>query len=140
MSSFFIINGLLWKIQKAREGKPSSMSSRLHLTPLIVFEALFGNNFEWIRKETELYAQRHGNSDFSLSLVEIKCAVGILIFSGYHRFPSRKNYWEQQADMLNNIVSENMRTDRFENILQFLHVADSNNLTKCNSRTYVKVP
>ena len=41
-----------------------------------MFEVLFANNFERIRKETERYAQRRGNSDFSLSLAEVKCAVG----------------------------------------------------------------
>ena len=100
------------------------------LTPFKVFEVLFGNNFEQIRKETERYAQRRGNSDFSLSLAEVKCAVGILILSGYYRLSSRRNYWEQKPDMLTKIVSDNMRRNRFEKIVQFLHVADSNNLPK----------
>ena len=59
------------------------------LTQFKAFEVLFENNLEQIRKETERYAQRRGNSDFSLSLDEVKCAVGILILSGYHRLPSR---------------------------------------------------
>ena len=95
-----------------------------------MFEVLFGNNFEQIRKETERYAQRRGNSDFSLSLAEVKCAVGILILRGYYRLSSRRNYWEQKPDMLTKIVSDNMRRNRFEKIVQFLHVADSNNLPK----------
>ena len=53
-----------------------------------------------------------------------------MILSGYHRLPSRRNYWEQKPDMLTNIVSENMKMNRFEKILQFLHVADSNNQPK----------
>ena len=53
-----------------------------------------------------------------------------MILSGYHRLPSRRNYWEQKPDMLTNIVSGNMEMNRFEKILQFLHVADSNNLPK----------
>ena len=100
------------------------------MTPFKAFEVLFGNNFERIRKETERYAQRRGNREFSLSLAEVKCAVGILILSGYHRLPSRRNYWEQKPDMLTKIVSDNMRRNRFEKIMQFLHVADSNNLPK----------
>ena len=100
------------------------------MTPFKVFEVLFGNNFEQIRKETERYAQRRGNSDFSLLLVEVKCAVDILILSGYHRLPSRRNYWEQKPDILTKIVSDNMRRNRFEKIMQFLHVADSSNLPK----------
>ena len=95
-----------------------------------MFEVLFGKNFERIRKETERYAQRRVNSDFSLLLAEVKCAVGILILSGYHRLPNRRNYWEQKPDMLTKIVSDNMRRNRFEKIMQFLHVADSSNLPK----------
>ena len=100
------------------------------LTLLKVFEVLLGNYFEIIRKETERYAQRRGNCDFNLSLAEVKWAVGILILSGYHRLPSRRNYWEQQPDILIKIVSDNMRRNRFEKILQFPHVANSTNLPK----------
>ena len=50
-------------------------------------------------------------------VTEVKCAVGILILSGYHRLPSRRNYWEQKPDMLTKIVSDNMRRNRFQKIL-----------------------
>ena len=46
-----------------------------------MYEVLFGNSFQQIRKETELYAQRRGNSDFSLSLAEGECVVGILFLT-----------------------------------------------------------
>ena len=49
---------------------------------------------------------------------------------GYHRFPSKRNFSEQQPDILTKIVSDNMRRNRFLKILQFLHVADSNKLPK----------
>ena len=91
-----------------------------NLKPFKVFEVLFGNNLERIRKEI----------GFSLSSAEVKCAVCILILSGYHRFPSTRNYWEQKLDMLTKIVNDNLRRSKFEKILQFLHVADSNNLPK----------
>ena len=80
---------------------------------------LFGNNFKRIRKETKRYAQRRGSSDFSLLLAEVKCAVSILILNGYHGLPSRRNYWEQQPDMLTKIISDNMRRNRFEKLCSF---------------------
>ena len=46
-----------------------------------MYEVLFGNSFKQIRKKTELYAQRRGNTDFSLSLAEVECAVGILFLT-----------------------------------------------------------
>ena len=52
------------------------------MTPIKVFEVLFGNNFERIRKDTERYDQRLGKSDLSVSLAEVKCAAGILILTG----------------------------------------------------------
>ena len=52
------------------------------------------------------------------------------MLSGYHRLPKRRNYWEQKPDMLTKIVSDNMRRNRFEKFMQFLHVADSRNLPK----------
>ena len=116
------------KYEKLEKENPAAWIADNDLTPFKVFEVLFGNNFERIRKETERYAQRRGNSDFSLSLAEVKCAVGILILSGYHRLPSRRNYWEQKPDMLTKIASDNIRRNRFEKIIQFLHVADSRNL------------
>ena len=61
-------------------------------------------------------------------LAEVKYAVEILILSGFHRLPS--SCWEQQPDMLTKSVSDKMIRNRFEKILQFLHVADSNNLPK----------
>ena len=100
------------------------------MTPIKVFEVLFGNNFERIRKETERYDQRLGKSDLSVSLAEVKYAAGILILRGYHKLPIRRNYWEQKPDMMTKIVSDNMKRNKFERIMQFLHVADSNNLPK----------
>ena len=87
------------KYEELEKENPAAWIADNDLTPFKVFEVLFGNNFELIRKETKRYAQRRGNN-FSLSLAEVKSAVGILILSGYHRLPSRRNYWEQKPDML----------------------------------------
>ena len=101
------------KYEELEKENPAAWIADNDLTPFKAFEVLFGNNFERIRKETERYAQRRGNNDFSLSLVEVKCAIGILILSGYHKLPSRRNYWEQKPDMLTKIVSDNIRRNKF---------------------------
>ena len=106
------------------------MDSRQRLGAIESVWSVVGKNFERIRRETERYTQRSSSSDFSISLPEVKRAVGILILSGYHRLPSRRTYWKQQPDMLTEIVSDNMRRNRFKTILQFLHAAYSNNLPK----------
>ena len=86
------------------------MDNRQRLDTVESASSVFGNNFEIIKKETESYAQRRGNSDFSLLLAVVKCAFGILILSGYHRVPSRRNYWYQKPDMLTKIISVLERT------------------------------
>ena len=91
---------------------------------------LFGSNPEQISKESKRYALICSHSDFSLSVVDVKCAAGILILNGYRRLPSGRNYWEQQPDILTKIFGDNMRRNRFVKILLSLHVADSNNLAK----------
>ena len=63
------------KYEKLEKENPAVWITDNDLAPLKLFEVLFGNNFEQIRNETERYAQRRGNSDFFLSLAEVKCAV-----------------------------------------------------------------
>ena len=50
------------------------------------------------------------------------------MLSGYHRLPKRRNYWEQKPDILTKIVSDNIRRNRFEKIMHFVHAADCSNL------------
>ena len=80
------------KYKELENERSSEWMAHNDLTPFKVFEVLFRDNFELIRKETEPYDQRRDKSEFSLQLSEIKCAVGILILSGYCRLPSRRNY------------------------------------------------
>ena len=80
------------KYEDLEKENPAAWVAENDLKPLKVFEALLGENFKQLRKETMCYSQRCGNSDFSLSLAEVKCAVGILILSSYHRLPTRRNY------------------------------------------------
>ena len=69
------------KYEELEKEKPVAWITYNDLTLLKMFEVLFGNSFKQIRKETELYAQRRGNSDFNLSLAEVECTVGILFLT-----------------------------------------------------------
>ena len=103
-----------------------------NLIPTDVFTKLFGNNFERILEETQQYANTHGNTAYKLSLSTVKCAIGVLILSGYNRLPSRRNYWEEQSDVRNSLVAQNIQRNTFETFLQYLHVADPDNLPQGN--------
>ena len=39
------------------------------------------------------------NSDFSLKIEEVKCALSVLILSRYHNLPSKGMYWKQKRDV-----------------------------------------
>ena len=69
-----------------------------------VSEVLFGNKFE------RTLRQRRGCSDFSLSLDEVKCVVGILILAVTTGFQIEEIIWGgggwQQPDMLTKILSD----------------------------------
>ena len=47
-------------------------------TPVMLFESLFGNNFERIQEETERYGRRK-DANYSLSIAEVKCCIAVLL-------------------------------------------------------------
>ena len=55
-SRFFIKIDLLWKYEELEKENPAAWIADNNVTPIKVFEVLFGNNFERIRKETKHYA------------------------------------------------------------------------------------
>ena len=108
---------------KERE-KSAAWQKDADLTPLKVFEVLFGNKFERIRQETQTYAQKRGRNKFTLPLFEVKCALGVLILKGFHRLVSSRSYCEQQQGILTKIVSHNIGRNTFYQIISCLHDAD----------------
>ena len=71
------------------------------------------------------YAIQQGYPNFSVTVEELKIVVGILLISGYHRLPSRNHYWSLQADLIVDLVGRDMPRNRFDEILRFLHAANS---------------
>ena len=70
------------------------------------------------------------NIQFTISVPELKAALGILILSGYHTLPSRRLYWSMDDDVRVDLVAKAMSRDRFEEILRFLHFTDNQTLNK----------
>ena len=58
-------------------------------------------------------------------MFEVKCALGILIISRFHKLVNSRSYSEQQPDILTKIVSHNIRRNTFDQIMPFLHDTDS---------------
>jgi len=66
--------------------------------------------------------------NFSVTVEELRIVMGILLISGYHRLPSRNHCWSLKADLMVDIVGRAIPRNRFDEILRFLHVANSQRL------------
>lgn len=97
------------------------------LSPVELFELFFDDEtFNLIVNETNNYASQK-NVSLEVTVQEIRCMFGILLWSGVVQCPSREMYWEiSGADQ--NLVRDAIRRDRFELILSYLHFADNNHL------------
>lgn len=97
--------------------------------PIEYFELFFDDVvLEYICECSIKYAQQKGNHNFNLDKGTLKSFLGILILSGYCDLPRCKMYWEQKPDVHNQAVSDAMSRNRFDDIMQYLHVCDNNNL------------
>ncbi|KAM6176974.1 piggyBac transposable element-derived protein 1 [Erethizon dorsatum] len=97
------------------------------LNPVELFELFFDDEtFNLIVNETNNYASQK-NVDLEVTVQEMRCVFGILLWSGFVRCPRRGVYWEI-SDADQNLVRDAIRRDRFELILSYLHFADNNHL------------
>jgi len=64
-------------------------------SPSELFELFFDQEmFQHLVTQFELYARRDKNKQtFSTTVVEIRQFIGLILLSGYHRFPKERDYW-----------------------------------------------
>ncbi|KAJ8961387.1 hypothetical protein NQ318_014632 [Aromia moschata] len=106
---------------------PPDFSDFANSTPVEVFEMHWDDDImKLLVDETRKYALFKNAPDPNITYEEIKCAVAILILSGYDVKPARRYSWDSKSDMENQLVKNSMRKNRFEQIMQFLHLADNN--------------
>ncbi|XP_033222708.1 piggyBac transposable element-derived protein 3-like [Belonocnema kinseyi] len=55
---------------------------------------------------------------------EIKCFIGLMIYSGYAPVPLMHLYWDFKQDLHNDLVSNAMRRNRMYTIKNYIHFAD----------------
>ncbi|KAL4132168.1 hypothetical protein QTP88_009375 [Uroleucon formosanum] len=107
-----------------------------NMTSLELFELFFTNYIiDLLIEETKKYSSFKNCLDQNITSDEIKCFIGILILSGYNQLPSKRNYWEQEQDVQNILVSNSMRGDKFFQIMKFIHCADNNEI-KIDDKTW----
>lgn len=104
-----------------------------HTRPMAAFEcfALFFDAFvfEMIAKFSNQYAQQR-NYSLNTNANEIRAFIGVFLLSGYVPLPRRRLYWEEGSDIGNTLVRDTIRRDRFEKIMQYLHLANNMELDK----------
>ncbi|XP_023567857.1 piggyBac transposable element-derived protein 1 [Octodon degus] len=97
------------------------------LNPVELFELFFDDEtFNLIVNETNNYASQK-SVNLEVTVHEMRCVFGILLWSGFVKCPRRGMYWEI-SDADQNVVRDAIRRERFELILSYLHFADNNHL------------
>ena len=96
--------------------------------PISLFEKFFTDDIiKFICEESVRYAISKGNNSLTIDTNMLKAFIAILLFSGYVDLPRRPMYWEHNEDTHNTTVSLLSR-NRFDEIMQNLHLADDSNL------------
>ena len=94
-----------------------------------LFELFFDENvLNLMCEHSVTYASQKGNHGFTIAPNEMKTFLGIILLSGYCVLPRKRMYWEQADDVGNASVTCAMSRNRFEEILQFLHLSDNMHL------------
>lgn len=102
-----------------------------NLTPTDIFEKFVDESvIQLIVDQTNLYARQKNNHNFSLSPLEAKTFIGILLFTGYHKLPQERMYWSLDEDLRIELVTKCMSRNRYLEIKRYLHLADNELLNK----------
>lgn len=98
------------------------------LQPYELFELFFDQQvLEMIVDYSNTYASNK-NQTLQIDINELKCFLGILLLSGYNEVSRRRMYWEKSPDTHNNLVSDAMRRNRFEQIFSNIHFCNNSKL------------
>ena len=88
-------------------------------------------------RETIKYAAV-SDSNFQLTIGELKRVLGILLLSGYHSLPSRRHYWSTDEDLQCALVAGAISRNRFEEIVRYIHCADNAHLNLSDRMTKLR--
>ena len=99
------------------------------LEPIALFRLLFNDEIrDLIATETKRYAS-HQNELFYLQQHEIDTFIGIILLTGYNSRPRQRLFWSRDDDVAIPLISRSMSRKRFEDIKNFIHFTDNDNLT-----------
>lgn len=104
--------------------------SSIDQTPSVLLEKFLSPEvIDMLVQNTNKYAKvEKGKTSFETSPGELRLFLAILFTSGYAPLPRRRLYWEPSDDVLNVAISAAMTRNRFEELMQCIHVADNDQL------------
>ena len=127
---------LKFKLQptNAERAKVSELTALLvQKSELELFEEFLDDEmFDLVQTQSNLYAQQQNRHDFDLKKYKLKRFLGFMLFSGYHRLPRERMYWENADDCSINIVTEALSRQESMDIKRNLHLADNTKVHSCN--------
>ena len=98
------------------------------LEPVALFQLLFNDDIRnLIACQTERYASQQ-NEAIYVTKQKIEAFIGILLLIGYNSRPRQCLYWSKDDNISCSLISRSMSRKRFEDIKEYVHFADNNNL------------
>ncbi|KAF2883442.1 hypothetical protein ILUMI_22727 [Ignelater luminosus] len=109
------LSGSVWEQQDVCISQKTfpecSFSNLRENSPLDIFEMIFDHEvFDLIIKETANYATFNNCPSANVTLNEMKIFLAILILSGYNTVSTKRNYWDSQGDLRNDLVYNAIRS------------------------------
>lgn len=105
-------------------GKQPSDEAKSASIPIDFFKLFFDNDLmSLIMKESNIYALQK-NDELDLTMEELHVFLGVLLLSGYGKYPNKRLYWTNSDDVPK-IVQQSIRLKRFEKILKLFHLNDN---------------
>ena len=99
--------------------------------PVSLFEKFFTDGImKFISEESIRYAICKGNRSLTTDTNTLKTFIAIFLVSGYVDLPRRPMFWEHIGDICSTTVSSLLSRDRFDKLIQNLHLADNSNRDK----------
>ena len=100
-------------------------------SPCKLFEELITDEIlSHMCQETIKYAMSKGRENFTIDSHSLKGFICILLISGYNALPRRAMYRQPTDDVYNATVSSIMTRNKFDEIMQNLHLANNDDLDK----------
>ena len=109
-------------------------------TAMDYFSYIFGEKtFEHVAEQTNLYAEQCGREWDPIFEDEMKSFLGMIIGMGVHKLPALHDYWSQHPLLGVPGLTRNMGRNRFQSILQNLHLNDNSKAPAARSPNFDKM-